>query len=145
MLNVKQGSCEYQLLKSFGLTRPGNRVLVYRLRGERSNQWATHYAEWIRLVCCIYTYCFIYPLTSPTGRNRMLFRRSESDAVSLSVLSLVRPSSSYMMTALPGPSPRNQSLTHADDLAIWYSTSDPLKAAHTVQKTLDHLEESSLK
>jgi len=30
MLNVKQGSCEYQLLKSFGLTRPGNRTL-YRL------------------------------------------------------------------------------------------------------------------
>jgi len=24
-LNVKQGSCEYQLLKSFGLIRPGNR------------------------------------------------------------------------------------------------------------------------
>jgi len=33
MLNVKQGSCEYQLLKSFGLTRPGNRTQVYRLRG----------------------------------------------------------------------------------------------------------------
>jgi len=26
MLNVKQGSCEYQLLKSFGLTRPGRRT-----------------------------------------------------------------------------------------------------------------------
>jgi len=26
-------SCEYQLLKSFGVTRPGNRTLVYRLRG----------------------------------------------------------------------------------------------------------------
>jgi len=25
MLNVKQGSCKNQLLKSFGLTRPGNR------------------------------------------------------------------------------------------------------------------------
>jgi len=35
MLKVKQGSCEYQLLKSFGLTRPGNRTLVHRLR--RSN------------------------------------------------------------------------------------------------------------
>jgi len=31
MLNVKQGSCEYQLLKLFGLTRPGNRTQVYRL------------------------------------------------------------------------------------------------------------------
>jgi len=31
MLNVKQKSCEYQLLKSFGLTRPGNRIQVYRL------------------------------------------------------------------------------------------------------------------
>jgi len=41
MLNVKQGSCEYQLLKSFGLTRPGNLFLAYRLRGERSNHWAT--------------------------------------------------------------------------------------------------------
>jgi len=33
---VKQGSCEYQLLKSFGPTRPGNRTLVYQLRGGRS-------------------------------------------------------------------------------------------------------------
>jgi len=33
MLNVKQGSCEYQLLKSFGSTQLGNRTLVYRLRG----------------------------------------------------------------------------------------------------------------
>jgi len=29
MLNDKQGSCEYQLLKSFGLTQSGNRTLVY--------------------------------------------------------------------------------------------------------------------
>jgi len=33
MLNVKQESCEYQLLKSFGLTRPRNRIQVYRLFG----------------------------------------------------------------------------------------------------------------
>jgi len=26
MLDVKQGSCEYDLLKSFGLTRRGNRI-----------------------------------------------------------------------------------------------------------------------
>jgi len=43
MLNVKQGNCEYQLLKSIGLTRPGNRTLVYRLRRERyivcQTQW----------------------------------------------------------------------------------------------------------
>jgi len=31
MLNVKQKSCEYQLLKSFGLTRPENRTQVYQL------------------------------------------------------------------------------------------------------------------
>jgi len=31
MLNVKQGSCEYKLLKSFGPTQPGNRTQVYRL------------------------------------------------------------------------------------------------------------------
>jgi len=31
MLNVKQGSCEYQLLKSFVLTRAGNRTQVYRI------------------------------------------------------------------------------------------------------------------
>jgi len=37
VLNVKQGSCEYQLLKSFGPTRPGNRIQVYRLRGRRFN------------------------------------------------------------------------------------------------------------
>jgi len=39
MLNVKQRSCEYQLLKSFGLTRPGNRTRVYQLRGGCSNHW----------------------------------------------------------------------------------------------------------
>jgi len=38
MLNVKHGSCEYQLLKSFGLTRPENRTLIHRLQGERSNR-----------------------------------------------------------------------------------------------------------
>jgi len=31
MLNIKHRSCECQLLKSFGLTRPGNRTQVYRL------------------------------------------------------------------------------------------------------------------
>jgi len=41
MLNVKQGSCEYQLLKSFGLIWPRNQTQVYRIRGERSNFWAT--------------------------------------------------------------------------------------------------------
>jgi len=39
--DVKQGSCEYQLLKSFGVTRPGNRFQVYRQRAERSSQSAT--------------------------------------------------------------------------------------------------------
>jgi len=34
MLNVKQGSCEYQLF-SLGLTRRGDRTHVYRLGGER--------------------------------------------------------------------------------------------------------------
>jgi len=36
MLNVKQRSCEYQILKCFSLTRSGNRTLVYRLREEHS-------------------------------------------------------------------------------------------------------------
>jgi len=31
MLNVKQGSCEYQLLKYFGLTRPGNQTQVFSI------------------------------------------------------------------------------------------------------------------
>jgi len=31
MLNVKQESCEYQLLKYFSLTQPENRTQVYRL------------------------------------------------------------------------------------------------------------------
>jgi len=31
MLNIKQGSCEYQRLKYFSLTRSGNRTQVYRL------------------------------------------------------------------------------------------------------------------
>jgi len=43
MLNVKQESYEYQLLKSFGLTRSGDRTLVYRLRSERSNHWKRSY------------------------------------------------------------------------------------------------------
>jgi len=43
MLNVKQGSFEFQLLKSFGLTRPGNRMPAYRLRGGRSNHWTTQH------------------------------------------------------------------------------------------------------
>jgi len=41
MLNVKQGSCDYQLLKAFGLTRPGNQTQVYRLRGGRSKHQTT--------------------------------------------------------------------------------------------------------
>jgi len=41
MLNVKHGNCEYKVLKSFGLTRPGNRTLVYRPRGERSEPRAS--------------------------------------------------------------------------------------------------------
>jgi len=35
MLNVKPESCEYQLLKSFSLTQPGNRTLVYRLLSQK--------------------------------------------------------------------------------------------------------------
>jgi len=35
MLNDKQGSCEYQLLKFFGLTRLGNRIQVYRLLAQK--------------------------------------------------------------------------------------------------------------
>jgi len=44
MLNVKQGSCEYKFLKSFGITRLGNPTHFYRLRGilliysEKANQ-----------------------------------------------------------------------------------------------------------
>jgi len=39
MLNVKQGSFECQLFHSFGLTRPGNRIQVNRLRGGRFNHY----------------------------------------------------------------------------------------------------------
>jgi len=45
MLNVKQRSYEFQLLKSFGLTRPGNRTLVYGLRGGSFNHLIGHWAE----------------------------------------------------------------------------------------------------
>jgi len=34
MLNVKQGNCEYQLLKSFGLIRPANRAQIYLLEAD---------------------------------------------------------------------------------------------------------------
>jgi len=37
MLNIKQGSFKHQHSKSFGLSQPGNKTLVYRLRGGRSN------------------------------------------------------------------------------------------------------------
>jgi len=33
----QEGSCEYLLFKSFGLTRQGNKIQVYRLQGGRSN------------------------------------------------------------------------------------------------------------
>jgi len=46
MLNVKQESCEYQLFKSFDLTRPGNRIQVCRLRGGRSNHKTTRRLKW---------------------------------------------------------------------------------------------------
>jgi len=39
MLNVKLESCEYQLFKSFGLTRRVNPTQVYRLRGGRSHHY----------------------------------------------------------------------------------------------------------
>jgi len=42
MLNVKQWSCKYQFLNSFGLTRPANRTLVYRLRGERLSRFPSY-------------------------------------------------------------------------------------------------------
>jgi len=42
------------------------------------------------------------------------------------------------------PEETNHSL-HADDLAMWFSSPNPLKAAQTVQKALDHLKEWSLK
>jgi len=45
MLNAKQGSRKYQRLESFGLTRPGNRTQVYRLRGTRSNNATVHVIE----------------------------------------------------------------------------------------------------
>jgi len=43
MLNVKQGSCEYQVLKSFGLTRPGNQTpgLPTTRRTEEMEHWST--------------------------------------------------------------------------------------------------------
>jgi len=37
MLNIKQGSCKYQFLKYFGMTRLGNRILVCWLQGEPFN------------------------------------------------------------------------------------------------------------
>jgi len=51
MLNVKQGSCEYQLLKYFGLTRPGNQAQVYRLWGKCSNHQTTHHKNLTSLFC----------------------------------------------------------------------------------------------
>jgi len=49
MLNVKQESCEYQLLKSFGLTQQGNRTIVYpeiaKWPLQSSSQAATRYYQ----------------------------------------------------------------------------------------------------
>jgi len=37
MLNVKQESCEFQLLKYFSMSRLGNQIQVNQLRDGRSN------------------------------------------------------------------------------------------------------------
>jgi len=52
MLNVQQGSFEYQLLKSFCLIRPENQTLVYRLRGERSEATRRFYGTWYNTFIC---------------------------------------------------------------------------------------------
>jgi len=66
---------------------------------------------------------------------------SESDEVSLRALSLVHPLYDLARTLLQRANP----LLYADDFEIWPSSPDLLKAAHTVQKVLDHLEEWTLK
>jgi len=70
--------------------------------------------------------------------------RSESDVVFSWALSLARPSSFYTVyvddLARTFPQGTNHSL-YADDLATWSSSHDPFKAAHTVQKAIDHLKE----
>jgi len=69
--------------------------------------------------------------------------RSESDVVSFRALSLARPSLSSVIQYVDDlartlSQGTNYSL-YADDLAIWSSSPDPLKAVHTVQKALNHL------
>jgi len=78
MLNVKQGNCENQLLKSFGLTWPGNRAQVYRLRGERSKHaplLTFFFAEYILLytvnylskTCFFLNYINLFDIIVRTG------------------------------------------------------------------------------
>jgi len=52
MLNVKQGSGEYQLLKYFGPTQPENRTQVNRIRGERSNHVLSNRKQYTKTNCC---------------------------------------------------------------------------------------------
>jgi len=54
MLNAKQGSCEHQLFKYFGLTRRENRTQVYRLQGRHSNYYINE-SDWLRLMSKIKT------------------------------------------------------------------------------------------
>jgi len=44
MLIIKRRSCEYQLVKSFGMTGRGNRTQVFRLRSGRSNYYTNELA-----------------------------------------------------------------------------------------------------
>jgi len=69
----------------------------------------------------------------------------ESDAESLRAPSLDQPSSSHMSTTSLNSCSGDKHSLYADDVAIRSSSPDPLKATHSVQKALDHLEECSLK
>jgi len=72
--------------------------------------------------------------------------RSESDAVSLRAPSLAQLFLSYMLTTSLKPSLQGPN-THSTLIISpsGFPPPDPLKAAHTVQKALDHLETWSLK
>ena len=67
MLSAKQGSSNFHLLTSFGMTRPGIEPTTSRLWGGRSTDWAnTHrymYCFWIICICFGVEFPFKHPGT----------------------------------------------------------------------------------